>query len=51
MDKLLESVALRAERYLEGLRERRVSPSPEAMRALAAFSEPSFPRVRRRRTT
>ncbi len=39
MDKLLESVALRAGRYLEDLKERRVSPAPEAVRALEAFQE------------
>jgi len=40
MDKLLESVALRAGRYLEELKERRVNPAPEAVRALDAFLEP-----------
>ncbi len=40
MDPLLDSVALRAARYLDGLRERRVSPSPEAVSGLAAFREP-----------
>ena len=42
MDKLLEAAAQRAGRYLDELRERRVSPSPEAVRALDAFCEP-FP--------
>lgn len=42
MHKLLGSVALRAGRYLEDVQERRVSPSPEAVRALDAFIEP-FP--------
>jgi len=40
MHQLLQSVALRAGRYLENVRERRVSPSPEAVRALDAFVEP-----------
>jgi glutamate/tyrosine decarboxylase-like PLP-dependent enzyme len=39
MHKLLESVALRAGRYLEDVRERRVSPSPEAVRALDGLVE------------
>ena len=39
MDKLLESVALRAGRYLEDVKERRVNPAPEAVRALDAFRE------------
>src|SRR5271169_732278 len=40
MRELLHSVALRAARYLEDLRERRVSPSAEAVAALALFHEP-----------
>src|SRR5579863_7749118 len=40
MQQLLESVALRAGRYLEDVRERRVNPSADAVRALDAFCEP-----------
>lgn len=40
MDKLLGSVAQRAARYLEEIRERSVAPAPEAVRNLAAFYEP-----------
>ena len=40
MRELLHSVALRAARYLEDIQERRVSPSAEAVRALARFDEP-----------
>lgn len=39
-NRLLRSVAVRAERYLEDLRERRVSPSLDAVSALDAFWEP-----------
>jgi glutamate/tyrosine decarboxylase-like PLP-dependent enzyme len=39
MRELLHSVALRAARYLEDIQERRVAPTPEAIRALARFSE------------
>jgi glutamate/tyrosine decarboxylase-like PLP-dependent enzyme len=42
MRELLQSVALRAARYLEEIQERRVSPSAEAVRDLARFDEP-FP--------
>jgi glutamate/tyrosine decarboxylase-like PLP-dependent enzyme len=40
MRELLHSVALRAARYLEDIQERRVSPSAEAVGALARFDEP-----------
>src|SRR5260370_41810473 len=40
MRELLHSVALRAARYLEDIQERRVSPSAEAVAALARFHEP-----------
>src|ERR1035441_7922728 len=40
MRELLHSVALRAARYLEDIQERRVSPSAEAVGALARFHEP-----------
>src|SRR5271165_6227899 len=40
MRELLHSVALRAARYLEDLQERRVSPSAQAVAALARFHEP-----------
>jgi glutamate/tyrosine decarboxylase-like PLP-dependent enzyme len=40
MRPVLESAAQRAVRYLEEAQERRVSPSPEAVRALDAFDEP-----------
>jgi glutamate/tyrosine decarboxylase-like PLP-dependent enzyme len=40
VSELLHSVALRAARYLEQVKERRVSPSPEAVRALESFLEP-----------
>jgi glutamate/tyrosine decarboxylase-like PLP-dependent enzyme len=40
MRELLQSVALRAARYLEDIQERRVSPSAEAVRNLAQFHEP-----------
>jgi glutamate/tyrosine decarboxylase-like PLP-dependent enzyme len=42
MRELLQSVALRAARYLEELDERRVGPSAQAVRALDGFNEP-FP--------
>jgi glutamate/tyrosine decarboxylase-like PLP-dependent enzyme len=42
MRPLLESAAERAIRYLEGTKERRVSPSPDAVHALDALQE-SFP--------
>jgi glutamate/tyrosine decarboxylase-like PLP-dependent enzyme len=42
MRPLLESAAERAIRYLEGVKERRVGPAAEAVRALAALNEP-FP--------
>jgi glutamate/tyrosine decarboxylase-like PLP-dependent enzyme len=42
MRELLQSVALRAARYLDDIRERRVSPSADAVRDLAGFLEP-FP--------
>jgi glutamate/tyrosine decarboxylase-like PLP-dependent enzyme len=42
MRPLLQSTAERAIRYLEEAPSRRVAPSPEAVRALAAFHEP-FP--------
>ncbi len=40
MRELLQSVALRAARYLEDIQERRVGPSDEAVRDLARFCEP-----------
>jgi glutamate/tyrosine decarboxylase-like PLP-dependent enzyme len=40
MRELLQSVALRAARYLEEMKERRVSPSADAVRGLAGFLEP-----------
>jgi glutamate/tyrosine decarboxylase-like PLP-dependent enzyme len=40
MDNLLPSVASRAARYLEDIRERRVAPAPEAVCKLAGFREP-----------
>ncbi len=40
MNKLLDSAATRAAHYLEEAGERRVSPSAEAIAALAAFREP-----------
>ncbi len=40
MRELLQSVALRAARYLEEIGERRAGPSQEAVRALDAFLEP-----------
>ena len=40
MDELLDSVARRAARYLEEIRERSVNPSEEAVRALEVFREP-----------
>jgi glutamate/tyrosine decarboxylase-like PLP-dependent enzyme len=40
MRELLHSVAMRAARYLEDIQERRVSPSAEAVAALARFHEP-----------
>src|ERR1700688_3422970 len=40
MRQLLQSVAARAAQYLDGIQERRVSPSPEAIRGLDAFLEP-----------
>jgi glutamate/tyrosine decarboxylase-like PLP-dependent enzyme len=40
MRELLHSVARRAARYLEDIQERRVSPSADAVRALAQFHEP-----------
>jgi glutamate/tyrosine decarboxylase-like PLP-dependent enzyme len=40
MRELLHSVAERAARYLEGIQERRVSPSADAVRDLARFHEP-----------
>jgi glutamate/tyrosine decarboxylase-like PLP-dependent enzyme len=39
MRQLLQSVAARAAKYLEDIQERRVSPSPDAIRGLAAFHE------------
>jgi glutamate/tyrosine decarboxylase-like PLP-dependent enzyme len=42
MQELLQSVALRAVRYLEDVKERRVGPSAEAVRELERFLEP-FP--------
>jgi len=42
MRDLLNSAALRAANYLEEIRERRVGPSPEAVRALDSLVEP-FP--------
>ena len=42
MRELLQSVARRAARYREDIQERRVSPSAEAVGALAGFVEP-FP--------
>jgi glutamate/tyrosine decarboxylase-like PLP-dependent enzyme len=39
MQELLQSVALRSARYLEEIKERRVSPSTEAVRALDGFLE------------
>jgi glutamate/tyrosine decarboxylase-like PLP-dependent enzyme len=40
MRELLQSVALRAARYLEDIQQRRVSPSDEAVRDLDKFHEP-----------
>src|SRR5580704_10954432 len=40
MRDLLQSVALRAARYLEDIQERRVRPSPESIRGLEQFSGP-----------
>ena len=40
MKELLDSTALRAARYLEGIRQRRVSPSAGAVEALDRFVEP-----------
>jgi glutamate/tyrosine decarboxylase-like PLP-dependent enzyme len=40
MTELLESTASRASRYLDGIRDRRVSPSVEAVGALNRFVEP-----------
>ena len=40
MRDLLSSTAARAARYLEEIAERRVSPSPEALAAIARFDEP-----------
>src|SRR5436190_5567423 len=40
MRELLQDVATRAARYLEDIQERRVGPSPEAVRALDGFVEP-----------
>src|SRR5450631_1699826 len=40
MRELLQSVALRAERYLQEIQERRVSPSTEAVAAVEQFVEP-----------
>ena len=40
MRELLDCAAQRAARYLEDLRERRVGPSAEAIRALQGFAEP-----------
>lgn len=40
VDELLQSVARRAAGYLEGIRERRVGPAPEAVEALKVFREP-----------
>src|ERR1700730_2586615 len=42
MRELFQSVALRAARYLEELKERRVGPSAQAVRALDGFDGP-FP--------
>ncbi len=42
MDKLLQDAAARSGRYLEEIKERRVSPGPEALSRLAQFDEP-FP--------
>ena len=39
MRELLESVAARASRYLEEIQDRRVSPSPEAVKELGRFAE------------
>src|SRR2546430_13047125 len=40
MRPLLDSVALRAARYLEDVKERRVSPSADAVANLRGFAEP-----------
>jgi glutamate/tyrosine decarboxylase-like PLP-dependent enzyme len=40
MREILESAALRAARYLGEIKDRRVSPLPEAVRGLQAFEEP-----------
>jgi hypothetical protein len=40
MHQLLQSTAARAAQYLQDIQERRVSPSPEAIRELDAFQEP-----------
>jgi glutamate/tyrosine decarboxylase-like PLP-dependent enzyme len=40
MRELLQSVALRAARYLEEIQQRRVSPTEDAVRHLARFDEP-----------
>ena len=40
MRELLHSVALRAARYLEEIKDRRVAPSAEAVDALKGFIEP-----------
>ncbi len=40
MRQLLDQAAMRAADYLDGVRERRVSPSPEAIAGLNRFIEP-----------
>src|SRR5690349_45746 len=40
MNELLQSAAERAQRYLDGIRDRDVAPTPGAVAALAAFDEP-----------